>query len=433
MFHAHILYAESTDLIQPSSVPQFEAAWMKRSRFPYTATMSADVIRHAVSIDERRAKFRQDLISQAPPKNARHHHLDEYMQWMHLDGLRRKEEGKEEDPSQRPEIHRNSSSQQARFRPRKPQQHQQHRQQSQPHQQRQHHHQNRNSRLVSSAASRNSTDSATPVREVFDDGYGKPRPRHRQRQRREDEQDISEVWFAGEHADIGGGWWLLEDETRPASDLPLIWMLREAMRVGMPIDEAKLARAQYHAGELLANKEGEDETYRLDAGEDDDDDMDNEAKFELSHGSSPSSRKTTTKTKPSPLHHLATQTRLHDSLSLSGGLPWASVITWQIMEHLPFRRMDLQSDGTWKPISWPLPRGETRDMPDDAQIHGSVIARMRADPSYRPGNLILGGGGRGVRRAPAGAGIGEWVPAGGGERGCLVGEVYVRRKRRTTG
>lgn len=48
-----------------NSVPRFENAWMQRSKFPYTARSSAKVIRHAVSIDERRAKFRQDLISEA--------------------------------------------------------------------------------------------------------------------------------------------------------------------------------------------------------------------------------------------------------------------------------------------------------------------------------------------------------------------------------
>jgi uncharacterized protein (DUF2235 family) len=50
-----------------NSVPRFENAWMQRSKFPYTARSSAKVIRHAVSIDERRAKFRQDLISQNKP------------------------------------------------------------------------------------------------------------------------------------------------------------------------------------------------------------------------------------------------------------------------------------------------------------------------------------------------------------------------------
>ncbi len=69
-----------------NSVPHFESAWMQRSKFPYTARSSAHVIRHAVSIDERRAKFRQDLISQAKPDHAmlyrrhhRKHHRDEHL------------------------------------------------------------------------------------------------------------------------------------------------------------------------------------------------------------------------------------------------------------------------------------------------------------------------------------------------------------------
>jgi uncharacterized protein (DUF2235 family) len=50
-----------------NSVPRFETAWMERSKFPYTARTSARVIRHAVSIDERRAKFRQDLSKPSTP------------------------------------------------------------------------------------------------------------------------------------------------------------------------------------------------------------------------------------------------------------------------------------------------------------------------------------------------------------------------------
>ena len=38
---------------------------MQRSKFPYTALPSAKFIRHAVSIDERRVKFRQDLMSRS--------------------------------------------------------------------------------------------------------------------------------------------------------------------------------------------------------------------------------------------------------------------------------------------------------------------------------------------------------------------------------
>lgn len=58
-----------------NSVPRFETAWMQRSKFPYTARSSAKVIRHAVSIDERRAKFRSDLISgrEMAKKDKEHH------------------------------------------------------------------------------------------------------------------------------------------------------------------------------------------------------------------------------------------------------------------------------------------------------------------------------------------------------------------------
>lgn len=51
---------------------------MQRSKFPYTARSSALIIRHAVCIDERRAKFRQDLIGEAIVMDFhRHHHLRE--------------------------------------------------------------------------------------------------------------------------------------------------------------------------------------------------------------------------------------------------------------------------------------------------------------------------------------------------------------------
>lgn len=116
--------------------------------------------------------------------------------------------------------------------------------------------------------------------------------------------------------------------------------------------------------------------------------------------------------------------RIHDVLQLKNGIPALSVLSWNIMEYLPFRRMDLQKDGTWKSITWPLPKGETRDIPEHAVIHGSVIRRMEADPNYRPGNLIIGGGGRGIRRAPKEYGIGKWQVLR--EEGDPIGEVYVR-------
>ena len=62
------------------------------------------------------------------------------------------------------------------------------------------------------------------------------------------------------------------------------------------------------------------------------------------------------------LHFAATRGRIHDVLQFNNGTSALSVLAWNFMEYLPFRRMDLQPDGSWKSINWPLPKGETRDV-----------------------------------------------------------------------
>lgn len=42
-----------------------------------------------------------------------------------------------------------------------------------------------------------------------------------------DDKQLKEVWFAGAHGDIGGGWPLVKEQTRTLSNLPLKWMLDE--------------------------------------------------------------------------------------------------------------------------------------------------------------------------------------------------------------
>jgi len=70
-------------------------------------------------------------------------------------------------------------------------------------------------------------------------------------------------------------------------------------------------------------------------------------------------------------------------------------------------------------------------MPSEAKIHNSALKRMQADPNYRPGNLILGGGGRGVKRAPTSAGTGDWILVKG--EGDAVGECWVRKPKPAKG
>jgi hypothetical protein len=76
--------------------------------------------------------------------------------------------------------------------------------------------------------------------------------------------------------------------------------------------------------------------------------------------------------------------KIHDCLCFKNGLTPTAVMGWKLMEYLPFRRMDLQPDGSWKPISWPLPCGEVRDIPDGVRVHSSVIRRMEVDERYVP-------------------------------------------------
>jgi hypothetical protein len=131
-----------------------------------------------------------------------------------------------------------------------------------------------------------------------------------------------------------------------------------------------------------------------------------------------------------PFHEVYSRTMdtgiAHDCLTYGSGLSFFSTLSWRLMEYMPFRRMDLQADGSWKPIRWPLPHGEVRDIPENAQIHISAIHRLKIDPNYRPGNLIVGGWGRGMKRAPEKYGIGEWEVCM--HEGDPVRQTYMRKK-----
>ena len=51
--------------------------------------------------------------------------------------------------------------------------------------------------------------------------------------------DVKEVWFAGAHGDIGGGWPPDRDETRTLSTLALKWMIREIVNLPKTADKLK--------------------------------------------------------------------------------------------------------------------------------------------------------------------------------------------------
>lgn len=427
-----------------NSVPRFETAWMERSKFPYTARSSARQIRHAVSIDERRAKFRQDLMYQSdnrkcedggPPHH--HHHYRDPMQVGHM--MHEMHEKYRHRPSvtagaKAPPRASKMETSQIDDRGRRSSQY---------------------GKLAVPGPDNDNTDGPVPYRAhsrsksratnktadtvsnysqiaPYDDGDSDAF----ESEDDEAEQDIDEVWFAGGHGDVGGGW-PVDGDTKSTSHVPLVWMVREAIKAGLAFDIDKVVAMG--CSEALGDANTFDTQHaatvtqaavpniRVDASSPPESPMIRESRSpNKSHDSSTTD--TSDEAPRSAFHemlHKAHVARIHDSLSFDCGMSLTSVVSWKIMEYMPFRRMDLQADGTWKPIRWPLPCGEVRDVPSNVRVHGSVIRRMKEDKSYRPGNLIVGGGGRGCRIAPESHGMGDWDCVA--NPGDPVGEIWTKR------
>ncbi|KAF7560242.1 hypothetical protein G7046_g3896 [Stylonectria norvegica] len=361
-----------------NSVPRFEAAWMQRSKFPYTARSSARVIRHAVSIDERRAKFRQDLMYQTSPgqTHRRHRHLGEVLEDLKgdLKGTANGANGDHERGRQPSQFLTPEDGREAKSPERDATTYAPYRARSKSCQ--------RTHAAPLGEFDTLSNMSAIPVSDIDPEDDG---------------QDIDEVWFSGGHADVGGGWEVLSD-SKTSSHVPLAWMVREAMRAGLPFDDDKVtemscscstasvwdgsdARQQQRGIRAVipdirvANGNGEATlSPAMPASPDENPDENDEADGPDDHVAS--------------FHdtmHRASTARIHDSLAYGQGLSTVAVSAWKFMEYLPFRRMDLQGDGSWRPIRWPLPRGEVRDVPEAVRVHGSVIRRMKADDTYGRG------------------------------------------------
>ncbi|KAG9192994.1 hypothetical protein G6011_11728 [Alternaria panax] len=191
-------------------------------------------------------------------------------------------------------------------------------------------------------------------------------------------ESVKEVWFPGNHGDVGGGWPAPEvSEIKPKaswwrrvykclrswrddkskgpdreldpyqmSDVPLAWMIREVELI-----EPKGSKS---AVSWSRRKDGfKDNFFR-----------------KLSEAYS------------SPMH---------DTLEVGGGASLFKVMLWNFMEWLPFRRWELRwSKETfaykWDLISLPLNGGSGRDLPYGALLHNSLLERLHRDPNYHPSN-----------------------------------------------
>lgn len=142
-------------------------------------------------------------------------------------------------------------------------------------------------------------------------------------------QDARQVWFAGVHSDVGGGY----PETESAlAKIPLTWMVEEAQAKGLRILPSMLAH--------------------------------------LAHGK-PRKGSKHVYVGPDPLADA------HDSMTLG----------WLPLEKLPKRSHHMEwPRPDWK--GWYMPDSEPRPIPPDHEIHPSVIERQAGRKDYAPENLL---------------------------------------------
>jgi uncharacterized protein (DUF2235 family) len=153
----------------------------------------------------------------------------------------------------------------------------------------------------------------------MDPGKGKP-------------QDILQVWFAGVHADIGGGY---KEAESAISKYPLLWMIEEARKFGLTVNPRTVNK-------LAWGRQRE----------------------------------------PNPLFkYVAPDVRgcVHNSMN------WA----WRLLEMIPKNSKYKEWPKRRSFLGDYIPCGEPRFIPEGATIHESVVLRMAAVPQYKPVNMPM--------------------------------------------
>ena len=144
-------------------------------------------------------------------------------------------------------------------------------------------------------------------------------------------QDFKQVWFAGVHGDIGGGY---PESESGLSKYPLIWMIEEAMRYGLTVNCQTV--------------------------------------HQLAWG---------VQRRGSPFSYVSPDFvgELHNSMTAG----------WRLLEYLPKKNKYKEWPQRPSHFGFYLPDAEPRMIPEGAIIHESVLKRMDAQSDYRPVNLPL--------------------------------------------
>ena len=145
----------------------------------------------------------------------------------------------------------------------------------------------------------------------------------------EEPQDSLQVWFAGVHSDIGGGY---PEKESGLSKYPLVWMIEEAMKFGLAVDQRTVNQLAWGV-----------------------------------------------QRKGSPFSYVGPDFMRDPHDSMTAG--------WRILEFLPKTNKYKEWKARQSFLGCYLPTCEPRPIPESAFIHESVFTRMEKVPKYRPINL----------------------------------------------
>jgi uncharacterized protein (DUF2235 family) len=152
-------------------------------------------------------------------------------------------------------------------------------------------------------------------------------------------QDSLQVWFAGVHADIGGGYPEIQSGL---SKYPLLWMIEEAVKCGLRVDRATV----------------------------------NQLGWGRQRKNSPFSY-VKPGFLPDPTNPDSAAWQPHDSMNAA----------WRALEYWPKADAYKEWPARKSLLGHYIPDAEPRLIPEDAFIHESAIEKIAKDPYYKPVNI----------------------------------------------
>ncbi|KAI1803235.1 hypothetical protein F4811DRAFT_572288 [Daldinia bambusicola] len=189
-----------------------------------------------------------------------------------------------------------------------------------------------------------------------------------------DREDIKEVWFPGNHGDVGGGW----PAPKPTdANKPRSWWdtIKEAFTGSKPRGASQDNRADPYQMSDVALHWMINEVEEV-------------GKREPKNALKWSKRLNGFEHNFEDFKEQALNAGAHDTMRILGGSSLMDVLFWNFLEWLPFlARWEIGQDKFYYERIWPN-RGRTRDIPADAVFHDSVRWRLEHIPSYRPQNNL---------------------------------------------